>query len=558
MIQGICAWYRGGMKPAVWCGLVALVGLGCPASDANEPSPSGSGTGTGEDASTSVDPSIGTTSGSTETGLPPADSSSGEPAGPIPASGISLDWVEANQAVGVRIGEDGGGVGGEGRTSPLLANRITLVRAFWEIQDDWTPREIEAHFTVNYPDGTSDTKIDRKLVEGPSFIGNLGEAFFWGLMAEEAVPGMTYHIELFETDDAFADDAVSEAPRLPDDGSEAFVGIEESYQLLKIVIVPFNYDFGECTREPDLSEETMQLFYDYMYMMMPVDSLDIEIKPNVDWDGELTSFVPLNQYMAGQRVDDEADPEVFYYGLVDVCSGGLGGAGGLANGIPSDPTSPDVGYQRVSSGLSLPGNPEFSADTFVHEVGHSLGRRHVACSGEEGGPDITYPIEGGDLGEWGFGVIDFQLRHPTVNKDYMTYCNPAWVSTWGLNKVFPIIRTLSMWDEGYPGADSVRPTPAAGSVLIGNVLPDGSESWYTTVGRIGSEHRSPSTAIEFQTPMGPAVQKARVTDLPDMGGSMIVVELPTGFDRIGAITRLEGTQRLSIDRSAVRAHAKTR
>lgn len=546
------------MKPAVWCGLVALVGLGCPASDANEPGPSGSGTGTGEDASTSLEPTVGTTSGSTETGSPPADSSSGEPAGPIPASGISVDWVEANQAVGVRIGEDGGGVGGEGRTSPLIANRITLVRAFWEIEDDWTPREIEAQFTVNYPDGTSDTKIDRKLVEGPSFIGNLGEAFFWGLMAEEAVPGMTYHIELFETDASFADDAVSEPPRLPDDGSEAFVGIEESYQLLKIVIVPFNYNFGECTREPDLSEETMQLFYDYMYMMMPVDSLDIEIKPNVDWDGELTSFVPLNQYMAGQRVDDAADPEVFYYGLVDVCSGGLGGAGGLANGIPSDPTSPDVGYQRVSSGLSLPGNPEFSADTFVHEVGHSLGRRHVACSGEEGGPDITYPIEGGDLGEWGFGVIDFQLRHPTVNKDYMTYCNPAWVSTWGLNKVFPIIRTLSMWDEGYPGADSVRPTPAAGSVLIGNLLPDGSESWYTSVGRIGSEQRSSSTAIEFQTPTGPTVQKARVTDLPDMGGSMIVAELPVGFDRIGAITRLEGNQRLSIERSAVRAHAKTR
>ncbi|MBV1859382.1 MAG: hypothetical protein KUG77_13295 [Nannocystaceae bacterium] len=546
------------MKHAVWCGLVAFVGLGCPASDTDESIPSGSGTGTGEVSSTSADPSASTAGGSTETGLTPADSSSGDRSGPIPASGISVDWVEANQAVGVRIGEDGGGVGGEGRTSPLIANRITLVRAFWEIDDDWTPREVEAQFTVNYPDGTSDTKIDRKMVEGPSFIGNLNEGFYWGLMAEETLPGMTYHIELFETDPAFADDAVSEPPRLPEDGSEAFVGIEESYQLLKVVIVPFNYDFGECTREPDLSEETMQLFYDYMYMMMPVDTLDIEVMPNVDWDGELTSFVPLNQYMAGRRVDDAADPEVFYYGLVDVCSGGLGGAGGLANGIPSDPTSPDVGYQRVSSGLSLPNNPEFSADTFVHEVGHSLGRRHVACNGEEGGPDPTYPIEGGDLGEWGFGVIDFQLRHPTVYKDYMTYCNPAWVSTWGLNKVFPTIRALSMWDEGFPGADAVRPSSAAGSVLIGNLLPDGSELWYTSVGRIGSDKRSSTTTIEFQTPAGPTVHKAHITELPDMGGSMIVAELPMGFDRISAITRLEGTKRLSVDRSAVRAHVKTR
>lgn len=543
------------MKRAAWCGLFALYSLGCPA---DEPDGTGSGTAassTGEDSVSSTDTA---TSDSADASTA-QDASSGDPAGPLPASGISIDWVEANQAVGVRIGEDGGEVGPEGRTSPLLANRITLIRAFWDIGNNWEPREIDAQLTINYPDGTSDTKLDRKMVEGPSFIGNLNEAFFWGLMADETQPGITYHIELFEADPANADPSVTEPPRLPEDGSEAFVGIEDSWQLLKIVIVPFNYDFGGCTREPDLSEETMQLFYDYMYMMMPIDQLEIEIRPNIDWDGELNSFVPLNQYMAGLRVDEGADPEVFYYGLVDVCSGGLGGAGGLANGIPSDPTSPDVGYQRVSSGLSLPANPEFSADTFVHEVGHSLGRRHVACSGEEGGPDPTYPIEGGDLGEWGFGVVDFQLRHPTVYKDYMTYCNPAWVSTWGLNKVYPVIRTLSMWDADYPGADSVKqPTPAAGSVLIGNILPDGSESWYTVPGRIGTEQRSETTRVEFETPSGRVRQDARVTELPDVGGTMIIAELPVGFDQIGTITRLEGEQRFDVQRSAVRAHTKTR
>lgn len=545
------------MKRAAWCGLFALCSFGCPASSDPEETGSGTSGGSTTDASSTAASGTDTDDSAGPTSVADA-SSSGGPAGPIPASGISIDWVEANQAVGVRIGADGGGVGGEGRTAPLLANRVALVRAFWEIEPDWEPREIEAHFTVNFPDGTSDTKIDRKLVEGESFIGNLNDAFYWGLMADEAQPGMTYHIELFETDPAFADPSVTEPPRLPENGSEAYVGIEDSYQVLKVVIVPFNYDDGAgCATEPDLSEETMQLFYDYMYMMEPIDRLDITIHDNVDWDGALQSFVPLNQYMANLRVDEGADPEVFYYGLVDVCSGGLGGAGGLANGIPSDPTSPDVAYQRVSSGLSLPSNPEFSADTFVHEVGHCLGRRHVACSGEEGGPDPSYPIPGGDLGEWGFGVIDFQLRHPTVYKDYMTYCNPAWVSTWGLNKVYPVIRALSMWDEDYPGADAVRPTPSAGSVLIGNLLPDGSESWYTVPGGIGSDERSPTTAIEFDTPEGKVLQRARVTELPDIGGTMIIAELPTGFDRIEAVTRVEGTRRFDVQHSAIRAHAKT-
>ncbi len=547
------------MRRALGCGLLALAGFACSEPAVDESAGTSGASGSGDESSTAAAQGTGLTSGDSAEASTAADgSTTGPPDGPVPAAGISIDWVEANQAVGVRIGEKGGGVGGEGRTSPLLANRITLVRGFWEIEDDWTPREIEAHFTVNFPDGTSDTKIDRKLVEGDAFIGDLSESFYWGLMADEAQPGLTYHIELFEADPANADPAVTQAPRLPDDGSEAFVGIEDSYQLLKVVIVPFNYDFENCTREPDLSESTMQLFYDYMYMMMPVDQLQVEIHENIDWDGELQTFVPVNQYMANLRAEENADPEVFYYGLVDVCSGGLGGAGGLANGIPADPTSPDLAYQRVSSGLSLPGNPEFSADTFVHEVGHSLGRRHVACNGEEGGPDPTYPIEGGDLGEWGFGVIDFQLRHPTVYKDYMTYCNPAWVSTWGLNKVYPTIQALSMWDENYPGADAVKPTVAAGSVLIGNILPDGTESWYTVPGRVVSSERSETTAIEFETPDGRHLEQARVTPLPDGGGTMIVAELPTGFDQVAAITRVEGSQRIAIERSAVRANAKTR
>ncbi|MEM6296729.1 MAG: hypothetical protein AAGA54_36015 [Myxococcota bacterium] len=539
------------MMRARWWGLAALLGMACsdPAVTAGTGTSAGSSGGDGG-SSTAADAS---TSGMSGTVTTEADASTG-PAGPIPAVGISVDWVEANQAVGVRIGQDGGGVGGEDRTSPLLANRITLVRAFWEIPDDWQPREIEAHFTVNFPDGTSDTKVDRKMVEGPSFIGNLQEAFFWGLMADEAQPGLTYHIELFETDASFADASVTEPPRLPEDGSEAFVGIEDSYQLLKVVLVPFNYNDGaDCVTQPDTSEETMQLFEDYLYMMNPVDRVEMTIHESVDWPDALTSFVPLNQYMAELRFDENAPAETYYYGLVDVCDGGLGGAGGLANGIPQDPTSPDVAYQRVSSGLSL--DPEWSAETFVHEVGHSQGRRHVACNGEEGGPDPTYPIEGGDLGEWGFGVVDFQLRHPTVYKDYMTYCNPAWVSTWGLNKVFPVIRALSMWDEGYPGADGGRPQPKGSVVLVGTVLPSGEEAWYTVPGAL----TGPTTGtVEFETASGVLSQPAEITALPDAQGTMIVAEIPTDFSAVRSLVRVEGSERTAIDLNAIRVRQPAR
>ena len=46
--------------------------------------------------------------------------------------GLEIDWVEADQGVGVAIGRDGAGVGGAERTSYLIQNRLTLVRAFWK------------------------------------------------------------------------------------------------------------------------------------------------------------------------------------------------------------------------------------------------------------------------------------------------------------------------------------------------------------------------------------------------------------------------------------------
>jgi hypothetical protein len=300
----------------------------------------------------------------------------------------------------------------------------------------------------------------------------------------------------------------------------------------------------------------MQLFHDQMYQMNPIDRLDIELHDPIDFNEPLEGFVQLNALMSELRFEEGALPETYYYGLVDVCSGGLGGAGGQAYGIPTNPTAMEEAYRRVSSGLSL--DPEWSAETFVHEVGHSQGRRHVACNGEEGGPDTTYPVEGGAVGEWGFGVLDFALRHPTFNKDYMTYCHPVWVSTWGWNKVYPTIKALSAWDADSPGSDApVAPDdPYRGSVLVGTVLPSGKEIWHTAPGTIAADASS-DVELEFAI-AGQVVARtpASVETVPDGDAQMIIAPLPEGFHAIGEVTRLQGNRRFPIARHsiAVRHH----
>jgi hypothetical protein len=429
-----------------------------------------------------------------------------------------------------------------------------LVRVFWTVPDDWVPREIEARMTFSFPDGTTDTQIDRKLVDADSFAGSLDDTFVFGLMEAQAQPGTGYAVELYEVDPAFADPTVIVPPRLPLEGEQIQVGIEPSWQVLKVVLVPFEYDDGEsCVTTPDTSEATMQLFRDFIYMMNPVDRLDMEIHEPIPWTEPLSSFVQLNAFMSDLRFQERAPPEVYYYGLVDVCASGLGGAGGQAYGIPGAPTLENA-FQRVSSGLSL--DPEWSAETFVHEVGHSQGRRHVACNGTEAGPDPGYPIDGGDVGEWGFGVIDFQLRHPTFNKDYMTYCHPVWVSTWGWNKVYPVIRTLSEWDPDYPGngAPGEDADPwGGGSLLVGTLQPDGAEHWHTVPGGIDLDELDDDVQIEF-TIAGRllARQGTRVELLPDGDARMVVTPLPVGFDAVDQMLRIHGETRSAIGHADVR------
>ena len=544
------------------CSVASLV-LGCGPKD--EPVDMDTGSNDTGQSTGATDPTA--TSGVDSTG---AESTGGGPwEAPLARGGLGVDWVQANQGVGVAIGLDGGEVGGADRAAPLIANRITLVRAFWSLPGDWEPREIEGRLIVNFPDGTSETFTDTKVVDDDSFEGDLQRCFFWGLMAEQTQPGITYRVELYETSPDY--DELPESgtpPTLPLDDGDVFVGIETSYQVMKVVLVPFNYDDGNgCATEPDTSEETMQLFQDLMYMQNPVERLEFEVHENIDWDGPLDSFVPLNVHMSGLRFEEGALPEAYYFGLIDVCAGGLGGAGGLAHGIPTDPVTEGAASQRVSSGLSL--DPDWSSETFVHEVGHSQGRRHVACSGEEGGPNPMYPHKGGDVGEWGFGVIDFGLRHPTFYKDYMTYCHPTWVGSWGWNKVYSVIGGLSEWDDMFPGG-SVAPDggtqaapeqePYTGSLLMGAIEPSGQEHWITVPGAIPAGAERGPLHIELSTAGGVVADiPAHVQQMQDgEGGTLIMAPLPADWSLVTDVTVVDGASRGAVPRGSIGEHHGSR
>lgn len=474
-----------------------------------------------------------------------ADAGDEEPG--IPASGIHIDWVEANQGIGVAIGAQGGAVAPDQRSAYLVRHRPTLFRAFWTLEPSFTPREIEARLHLTTPEGHRETFPTLAHVAGPSFIGQLDTTFFWLVPEEFMRPGVNYDIELFEMDPTLGDpEALPNA--FPLDGTATPVGIESAAARLRVVIVPIDYDDGAgCVTRPDTSVATIDRFRELLYMMSPVEAIDLEVRSPVAFREPLQSLASINMLLSSLRSEDGAPPEVFYYGLIDACRPSIDGALGQAFSVTTLPPLREQAYQRVSSGLWRSASLDDSAETFVHELGHSLGRLHVACDGESG-VDYSYPVELGRLGEWGFGVLDREMRHPEFYADYMTYCHPAWVSTFGWNKVFPAVRELTSWTT----ADA---RPSTSRVLLGTVLPDGQEEWSVVPGTVAGLSAVGSRAFAFKrSPHEEHVEGLELA-LPEPDAArMFAVQLPEDLEGVQQILRMEGAQRIEIPRAAIRRY----
>lgn len=462
---------------------------------------------------------------------------------PTPARGdIHLSSVVVNQGVDVTIANAGEWVGPAERNTYVVANRDTLLRGFWEIPQDWIPRPITAQLELRYPDGTTETFTDTKVIDGPSFPGDINRAFFFPLVAEQFPYGVQYHMTLWEAEEGHEDERESTTVIESPIGGLAEIGIQSEPAELRAVLVPVRYTTPNCnTNTAELTEEQERLFLDYLHEQNPVQEVIWEFRRDspIQWSSELKSLSELWQPLQEMRVADAAPPNAYYYALVDACASGIDGAGGIAPGLP--PATKEAAYQRVSSGLWLDGN-NYSYHTFVHELGHNQGLAHVFCpNGGAAGTDPGYPHDTGITGVWGFGIRLFRFHSPTGSYDYMTYCGPNWVSDWTWSKTFKRIRTLTSWEhEG-----SAEPEPQ-GEVLIGLLLNDGSEKWWTTRGGREAEYWSGAQTIAFEY-QGEIIQQPAAIELLDDGTRMITAPVPRPRVAIEGAVRYANGQAHPID-----------
>ncbi len=192
---------------------------------------------------------------------------------------------------------------------------------------------------------------------------------------------------------------------------------------LNVTIVPVNYT--QTLSGHTYPGQALDVVSNLVGRMFPVSAVNVAFRVPADFAGDPSDHgmkSRLLEYVAALKQADGAPASQVYHGLVvddsgdacDILTGGLG----------------YVGIRVSISGACMGPTHDLDTaeETAAHEIGHNLGRGHVPC-GTSGDPG--YPYAQGSIGQYGFDLARMHIWSPYFPdhaKDFMSYCDPAWVS----------------------------------------------------------------------------------------------------------------------------------
>ncbi len=439
------------------------------------------------------------------------------PQGAPLARGIAWDSVQINQGVSISVVGGGSVIQPAQRNASVIAGRPTLVRGLWQLGASFEPRELEARLIVEQG-GAETIYSDVRNVSGAPDASAVDGGFLWELPPDALGQGASLAFEIVETDLGAPAAAADEGARVPSEGYTS-AGVASGAHEMEVVIVPLRYVAGGGLT-PDLDANARTILENALYDQNPVTDLDVTYRAQVDYNAGVQTANQLGDilgFLSQLKSSDGAAPQVYYAGVINVgCFVvGCGNAGTTGIGyIPG--ASSNSSLQRVSANVWY--QPEGSAGTVVHEVGHNQGLSHVFCpGGGAGGVDPAYPHDNGQLGVWGWGPKSDDIVGSNAY-DYMSYCGPSWVSDWTWEKTRLRIEALSSF--------SVAPVPTGPTTLLGHAYPDGSHSWFALRGDAAFDS-APALSVQVVTKDGSAVTlHGGEGELSEGGGRWVAARVP--------------------------------
>lgn len=404
------------------------------------------------------------------------DDPDGDPDGLVLATGIAIDALSINQGVEIQVLRGGEFLSESERVAPLIGGRPALIRAFWQFEDDFEPRELEGRLVVTYGDGTIRTFKDRRMVDRPANPHSFPGGFMWGLVEEDFAGDADIHVEIYETDGV--ERGPAPGARIPAEGEYALRGITRR-MLLDLVVVP------TCDR-PAFEDWEREIFSAYLYNTFPINELAITFHEPIS--GGCGEYDAAYTAMPDLRYAENAPPWRYYGGL------SLGECGGVAQyGDGSWAWERDAprSFGLCDWRVTFP-----TVDLFAHELGHVHARDHTfedydyPYDGCGARPDVGFGVRPGDMpsSSWGSASVPMQQLIPKSYSgctaaswnDFMSYAYPYWVSDYTYRKTAEMIWETSGW------ADQDEPLePSPGFTLRGVRDPGGEIHWGRTRGFTG-------------------------------------------------------------------------
>lgn len=212
---------------------------------------------------------------------------------------------------------------------------------------------------------------------------------------------------------------------------------------MKVVLVPVTYQ-GTALQ---VSATRVENYRMKMLTNYPVSATNFTVTLSdtpLVWNDTVSettqsTWESLLAAVQSRRTADDVSGDTFYFALLhpgdDFCSSGC--IAGIAPLNYSNAPSSQVGVGLYHA--------TFPGDVFVHEIGHSLGRRHTSCS--NGDPpddqDASYPYAGGKIGVWGTEISDSATTlHPDTAPDFMGYCDDDWISDYTYEAIYTALQQV--------------------------------------------------------------------------------------------------------------------
>jgi hypothetical protein len=411
------------------------------------------------------------------------------------------------------------GIQDETHAVALLANRGVFVRVFMDLNGDDSPGaevEVVGKLTVT-PERGAPMTLDslyadmRPKVDAASngkLEARRGDALngLIFLVPAEQVQKGSYSVRLTEVSDARA----SRPLPCANCASPSSFSVTEAAPPMRLRVLGITYVYKGITHAPRPYDYEMigswlkraypvsQVIYDWRVVPYPNEAWH----PQVGSEPKPDEFTcrEINEYVSQIRALDVAggtDPRTHYYGLVfePNVSGArlfMRGCGKIAFG-GADPKAVGSGPTGTKNwGWDMSGS--YGGWYTAHELGHTLGRRHVGGVCNEVGIDPNYPNPGGVLSgasgplavafDPGGKVLDTVLppiampgRHSDPKKvghDVMSYCHWQWLSPYNYKNIFQRLVAEDSLSPAMAGAEPAMSGPDAPTVRTGAVA--GSET----------------------------------------------------------------------------------